>query len=438
MKQTRKLSVEDAMLMAIELNKRGLLEEARSIYDDVLRADPENRDATHFLGVVSHQLGDSERGLEHMMRALELDPDQPSILNNLGNIYKEIGRLEEAQEMYQRVLDIAPGHADTWVNLGVILRELRQPEAALERLNRALELNPEHPDAYFNLGDTYRDLKRSDDAFAAYLKSGELTAGQSKTPRAIASLQYALGRKEQAVWTLRAWIERQPDDAAAKHLLAAYSGENIPARASDDYVRQCFDGFAKSFDEVLKRLDYKAPKLVGECAKRLVPKSGQFRQILDIGCGTGLCGQYLKPLGSSLTGVDLSRGMLTKARTTKLYDELLEAELTQYMLKTPDRFDLVTCADTFVYFGELKGAFEASSVTLTDRGYLIFTVEQHTTDENPEDFWLRHHGRYSHTKEHLARLLPACGLEVEIMDEVNLRKEGGQPVSGLLIAARKQ
>jgi predicted TPR repeat methyltransferase len=45
--------------------------------------------------------------------------------------------------------------------------------------------------------------------------------------------------------------------------IAACSGERVPARASDAYVRATFDAFADSFDEMLlSRLDYHAHELL--------------------------------------------------------------------------------------------------------------------------------------------------------------------------------
>ena len=48
-------------------------------------------------------------------------------------------------------------------------------------------------------------------------------------------------------------------------------------------------------------------------------------KILDAGCGTGLCGPLLKPWARRLVGVDLSGGMLEKARALQLYDEHIES-----------------------------------------------------------------------------------------------------------------
>jgi len=45
-------------------------------------------------------------------------------------------------------------------------------------------------------------------------------------------------------------------------MLAAASGEDVPARADDRYIVKTFNRFAASFDEKLQRLEYCAPQLV--------------------------------------------------------------------------------------------------------------------------------------------------------------------------------
>src|SRR3546814_6752733 len=89
-----------------------------------------------------------------------------------------------------------------------------------------------------------------------------------------------------------------------------------------------FDQFAHDFDEVLAKLDYQAPKLIeGAVARWLAGQEASDLDILDAGCGTGLCGLLLKPRARKLTGVDLSPGMIEKAQERGVYDELVAAEL---------------------------------------------------------------------------------------------------------------
>jgi predicted TPR repeat methyltransferase len=219
-------------------------------------------------------------------------------------------------------------------------------------------------------------------------------------------------------------------------MIASFGGTETPDRASDQFVTATFDTFAVSFDASLARLKYKAPQLVGDELKRLTSSDRKI-DILDIGCGTGLCGPIVKPLASLLVGVDLSPGMLQKARQRDTYDSLHEAELTEFMLKSDVSYDAIICVDTFVYFGKLDEALAAAESILNAGGHLIFTVERHTRDECADDFRLQDHGRYSHIDEYLERALAATGLVVQSLTPVIPRMEVGEPVSGSLVVARK-
>src|SRR5207245_6254227 len=98
------------------------------------------------------------------------------------------------------------------------------------------------------------------------------------------------------------------------------------------------------------------------------------------GCGTGLCGDGFRPLARRLVGVDLSPGMLERARARGCYDELVCEELTAYVRRCEERFDLITAADVFCYFGDLTAVFAATAALLRPGGRFIFSVEELTDD----------------------------------------------------------
>src|SRR5207244_1504398 len=129
----------------------------------------------------------------------------------------------------------------------------------------------------------------------------------------------------------------------ARHMLAACSGERVPARASDQFVQDTFDAFAEDFDEVLTQLAYQAPRLCAEAvAAELLGRKAAA--LLDAGCGTGLCGPLLRPLAERLCGVDLSPAMLSRAHERKVYDALEQAELTGWLHQHPETFDVIVAA----------------------------------------------------------------------------------------------
>jgi predicted TPR repeat methyltransferase len=87
------------------------------------------------------------------------------------------------------------------------------------------------------------------------------------------------------------------------------------------------------------------------------------------------CGEHLRPYSHHLSGVDLAGKMLEKAAATGLYDQLEKAEITDYLLRHPQSCDLVTAADTMIYFGDLEKVFKAVATVLRPGGHFVFTVE---------------------------------------------------------------
>src|SRR3954452_22066229 len=122
-------------------------------------------------------------------------------------------------------------------------------------------------------------------------------------------------------------------------MLAACSGHDVPARASDAFIEATFDSFAASFDSKLAKLLYRAPELVAETLKRSDGSSSRDLHVLDVGCGTGLCGSLIAPYARRLIGVDLSERMLEQARERNVYDELVKRELTAYLSACDAAFD---------------------------------------------------------------------------------------------------
>jgi predicted TPR repeat methyltransferase len=247
-----------------------------------------------------------------------------------------------------------------------------------------------------------------------------------------------MGRPDAAAKTYRRWVELEPDRPTARHLLAAATGDCIPVRASDDYVVELFDAFASDFDQRLARLDYQAPQLVCDAVRKNVIGLEKLGNVLDAGCGTGLCGPLLRPLVTTLVGVDLSAGMLAKAAARSVYDRLVVSELSAYMNAQLNQFDLVVSADTLCYFGDLQEPLAAASACLKAGGLLVFTVEAlgHSAVEGTPHR-LMSHGRYAHSRRYVCDILQFAGFEVLAAELATLRMELQHGVNGLVVSARK-
>ena len=430
------MTIPDAIELAVGLQKGGLLDAAEEIYQRILAAVPDHADVLHFLGLSRHERGEHQEAIALLRRAVAVAPGHADAHNNLGNMLLEQGRVDEAEAEYRRVLSLRPDHPGAHTNLGMVLRRKRDDAGAEAACRRAIELDGEHAEAYHNLGSILYDSGRSDEALTAYQRALALRPYDAESYRRVGTTLYAVGRISDAADTYRRWLSLEPSSAMAKHMLAACSGQDVPARASDDFVRGTFDVFAASFDHVLDRLKYRAPALVGEAVAATLGAPVAALDVLDAGAGTGLCAPFLRPYARRLTGIDLSQGMLERAKARGGYDALQAAELTAYMLEHPAAFDLVVSADTLVYFGALTVAAGAAARALRPGGLLFFTVE-HASPEPAAGFQINPHGRYSHGEEYVRRTLGAAGFTVVEIQKAHLRTENSRPVEGLLVTARR-
>ena len=425
---------DDALRDAIRRHGIGEWREAEAVYDKVLRAAPQNVDALHFLGVLRHQQGRSDEGIDLVQRALALAPGYVDAWSNLGNLFKQTGRLDEAETAYRQALALDPDHAASWNNLGLVLRAQGRNADAVEALRRAVAIRDSFADAHYNLGNALRESRLLADAIAAYRKVLELSPRHSRAHYRLGYALYMTGAHDQATEVFRRWQAVEPENPIPAHMVAACSGEVVPARASDDYVRTTFDGFAASFDDVLvHRLGYAAPQTLLESLAMVLGAPERTRDILDAGCGTGLCGPLLRPFARSLSGVDLSPGMLEVARARGVYDDLHEDEITRFLGARASCFDVIALSDTLCYFGDLQPVAQTAHRALRPGGWIGFTVER---GDDERTYHLHPHGRYSHARTYVEGVLRHAGFEATDAVPAILRRELGTDVEGWVVRAR--
>jgi predicted TPR repeat methyltransferase len=155
--------------------------------------------------------------------------------------------------------------------------------------------------------------------------------------------------------------------------------------------------------------------------------------VFDAGCGTGLCAPLLRPFARTLVGVDLSPGMLAKARGRGGYDDLAEGELVAYQRGPPAQFDVVASGDTLCYFGELRDAVVAARSALRAGGWLALTLER---ADDIGAYRINPHGRYSHAPRYVEATLASAGFTRIDLSQAVLRREAGAPVAGLVVRAQ--
>jgi predicted TPR repeat methyltransferase len=223
-------------------------------------------------------------------------------------------------------------------------------------------------------------------------------------------------------------------DAVIAYLEAAETGAPEPARTADAYVSALFDAYAASFDEKLRgALSYRAPEHVLEAVREALGGRGGVT-VLELGCGTGLAGLLLRPLARHLTGIDLSEGMLARARERGVYDALHAGEVTAWLTASAASYELVVAVDVLVYFGALDALFAAVARRVEPGGLFAFTAEKGVEP----GYRLQPTGRYVHHVDYLRACARDAGLAPVLEREAVLRTEEGEPVIGHVVVLGAQ
>ncbi|PBC08209.1 methyltransferase domain-containing protein [Mesorhizobium sp. WSM3859] len=287
-------------------------------------------------------------------------------------------------------------NADRRADFAEMLLASGEPAQAAELLLGALELAPQWAAGWFRLGE----------------------------------MQEAAGLPDQAA---QAWVmalKLDPADRLGAALKLQLIGKEPAAPAPPSaFVETLFDHYADSFeDSLVGKLGYRLPDFLSQAIRKARP--GRFRLAIDLGCGTGLMGERLRPFVDRLDGYDISAAMLRKAKAKGIYDLLAKADLQRFS-HTGGRADLVVAADVFIYLGALERIVGAVANMLAQNGIFAFSLETLAGG----DFALRPSRRYAHSEAYARRVLSASGLAVLSLESMVIRHDRRDPVEGLAIVA---
>jgi predicted TPR repeat methyltransferase len=281
------------------------------------------------------------------------------------------------------------------------------------------------------------ELRWNDDvqtAFVLQKHATELAADDPMQWYRLAELAHIVGRRAEAWAAYERYFSAHPDDAEIAHILTALRDDAPPSRASDDCIRQIYDRFATFYEEnMCGDLDYRAPDHLITAVRSALPDRSDLIAA-DLGCGTGLFGMKLRPYCRRLVGMDLSPAMIDKAAARSIYDDLTTAELTEWLAgPTKDCFELMTCCDTLIYFGDLLPLLHGVRMRLKPGGLFAFTLEK----GRRYPYELGDSGRFRHHRRHVRESAAAAGFEIVRQSENVLRREYGADVVGLVTVLRK-
>ncbi|PQM56973.1 MAG: hypothetical protein CML39_01645 [Rhodobacteraceae bacterium] len=361
-----------------------------------------NKYSTQIKNLVHSSTSQNEISLATFDKAVKLTfPKilEPKMLSNLGEAFNKLGKYSSAQAVLEKAISLA--HLpNTYNNLALTAKALGNLDGALIHLSKARQILPNSVLINQNLAETHLAMGHDSKAIEYFNKA------------------LVLDHKNQSV----------------KFKLYALLGKKMDS-APERYVSDLFDKYSETYDRhLLSSLNYEVPKEISEYINLRYGTTRKLGTVLDLGCGTGLCGLGLIDRCTELIGIDLSKQMLIKAKEKNIYTHLKNVELTKYLKNSKSKFDVMIAADVLIYLGKLDKLFRYSRRAIRDGGRFIFTVEVTNTNR----FQVNKTGRFSHSRKYIEELAEKELWYIEFEKQINIRKENSSQVRGLLFSLLKK
>jgi tetratricopeptide (TPR) repeat protein len=143
---------------ALEHAKRGQFEDAKYIFEELLKEDPEDSNLLYNLGMCYTELGKPIKAIELLKQSIQYNPAFSNAYVALGVAYSKVSDLKNAKYYLLKSIEWSPDNSYALKNLGGVFAKEEDYIKAVYYLKRSFEINPHDPFTVYGLGLTYNEL----------------------------------------------------------------------------------------------------------------------------------------------------------------------------------------------------------------------------------------------------------------------------------------
>jgi len=213
----------EAIAQAVEHQRAGRLQEARTTLRQVLACDPRHPEAWHLFGLLAYQRGELGAAVSRIRRAIALKPHEALFHQNLGAVWSALQKPDSARRAWQKALRLGCADAETLLLLGQLLEQRREPEPALAVFRRAARLHPDNAEAQARFGHAFARAGRLPQALAPLRRAVRLQPSLASAHASLGEALERLGHLSEAIESYQRAVECRPDyTPALARLTASY------------------------------------------------------------------------------------------------------------------------------------------------------------------------------------------------------------------------
>lgn len=354
----------------------------------------------------------------------------------------QAGHKDQAIELLSHYCHQYPDNARIRCDIGIFLQQNHMPLKAEQFYRDSLRIDNQQAVIHFNLGVIYQNINRVEQAIDCYRQATEISADYSHAYANLGYLYKQTGEEEKCREACLTAQRLEPDDPQIKHMIASLGIEKTPAAASQSYIKNLYDHYAGYYDQHLSTtLKSNVPELIYKTTLAhvdcdAIKNQKQHISLLDLGCGTGMCGALFSLHTRKMTGIDLSEKMIAEAKKKNVYTTLLASDIGEYLKKNTEKYDIIISSDVLIYFGDLEIVFKGVDKALNSEGLFSFSIE--SLHHSAEDYVLDDSGRYKHNHRYILQLAKDNKWLMLSSTETALRQQNKENVMGRIYVLKKQ
>lgn len=153
---------------ARQLYEANQLSKALNVYQQVLDNDPSQLEALRFSGILYAKLGEKQKAIASLKKAVSLCDSDAGLHYNLANAYKQVFEFDAAIKHYHYAIALQPNHAGAHTNLGAIATRRDDYKQALRHYYLALQAEPDYIPAHYQLGLLFIKQNQLNEAATAF------------------------------------------------------------------------------------------------------------------------------------------------------------------------------------------------------------------------------------------------------------------------------
>ncbi|APR97897.1 methyltransferase domain-containing protein [Wolbachia endosymbiont of Folsomia candida] len=253
----------------------------------------------------------------------------------------------------------------------------------------------------------------------------------------IGRCHFAVGNTNKAYTYLTKTLKLDNNHQEASYYIKKMINPTPITELPKNLIKQYFDYTGEYFVEHwLIAKQYRGHELVHMIITKIFNDSTSKLTILDLGCGTGICGHFLKihNTGNHITGIDISSRMLNIARGCfikgkPVYNELIHMEITEFLKQEKSReYDVIILAEVLHYLHDFQSELELAKRFMSKKGVIVCLIRR--KEGEGVDF-VNKGDYFRHSESYVQHVAKEISMQISYMSYCKIY---GSQVDGILFA----